>query len=128
MEGVYQTTTPSGVRVTLVVGVQPIRSGQLEGQARARLIYVALHNGWTQQDADGAYQLYLPGESVAMGTAPQDGGMRYLYRSALLGATFVRSGILDSAGNAEPPGTFQVVCGLGMFGSTPDTYACMMQA
>lgn len=113
--------------ITIILGTRHIFSGQLSGQLRVQLIYLRSDREWTPQETEAIYRGFLPEDSVALGSTPQGGGTEHLYRSASLAATFTQSGVLDASGKDEPPGTFEVLCGLGILVRGSDTYACLIQ-
>ena len=128
MQGVYLLVTPTNDVVTIALGTRHIFSGQLTGQLRVQLIYLSSDREWTPHEAEAVYQAFLPEDSVALGSTPQGGGTKYLYHSGSLAATFTQSGLLDASGKDEPPGTFEVLCGRGIFVHGSDTYACLIHA
>ena len=128
MQGVYRYVTPTNDVVIIALGMRHIFSGPLAGQVRVQLIYLSPEREWTPDEAEAVYRTFLPEDSVALGSTPQDGGTKYLYRSASLAATFTHSGLLDASGKDEPPGTFEVLCGRGIFVRGSDTYACLIHA
>lgn len=127
VQDLYRFITPTNGVVTIALGMRHIFSGQLTGQLRVQLIYLSSDKEWTPHEAESVYQAFLPDDSVALGSTSQGEGTKYLYRSASLAVTLMQSGLLDTSGKTEPPGTFEVLCGRGIFVHGSDTYACLIQ-
>lgn len=127
VQDLYRFVTPNAGTVTIALGMRHIFSGQLTGQLRVQLIYLSSDKEWTPHEAEVVYQAFLPDDSVALGSTPQSGGTKRLYHSVSLAATLMQSGLLDTSGKDEPPGTFEVLCGRGIFVRGSDTYACLIQ-
>lgn len=126
VQDLYRFVTPTDGTVTIALGMRHIFSGQLSGQLRVQLIYLSSDREWTPQETEAVYRAFLPEDSVALGSTPQSGGTKYLYRSASLAATLTQSGLLDASGKNESPGTFEVLCGHGILVSSSDTFGCLI--
>lgn len=104
IQDVYHFVSPTEGVVTIALGMRRIFSGQLTGQLRVQLIYLRPDREWTPHEAEAVYRAFLPEDSVTLGSTPQGGETRYLYRSASLAATLTQSALLDASGKIEPPG------------------------
>lgn len=127
LQDVYRFVTPTNAVITITLGTRHIFSGQLSGQLRVQLIYLRSDRELTPPEAEVVYRGFLPEDSVALGSTPQGGGTKHLYRSASLAATFTQSAVLDASGKDEPPGTFEVLCGRGILERGSDTFGCLIQ-
>jgi hypothetical protein len=123
IQGVYRFVTPTDDMVTIGLGTRHIYSGQLSGQLRVQVIYLRPDRECTPHEAEATF---LPADSLDLGSIPQDGGTKYLYRSASLADTLMQSALLDTSGKNESPGTFEVLCGRGIVVRGSDTYACLI--